>query len=456
MSEVANPSSGDKGVDLTRRHVLKAGGGLSVAFFLIAAGPARAIMNARLQPGDAAAAAADGSPAFAPNAFIRIDTDGTVRLVMANVEMGQGIYTGASMLLAEELGAYERQGVESRNVPNGTNVSVDFHELKLTFPCVNSGCGGAATLENSMTVSPTGATTAAQVSVSVIDPNAQPAPPPGYTVGNSTNPALPAFDISINASYTPPVGICFYLPSFGESMTDQPFFAGLKILHNEGGVLVDRTTAVNFATKLVCGSVNSLSPFVIAHTAAPTAASGEVSGQVLGRLHFDSQLGRKLVRKCASSRDIEVPGKGLLQPEDAGEGPQLDAALVSAAADSRDSGVHVRKMLRGDGCRCSGPQDGDLNRVHHRERLTVPAIGQEDDSLNGGQSESLSVGREVAVHLGGKVVPSQRRDGRLDVETAASDMRAEDSTDDASQLYQTDRRPAINSATAEQGFESVG
>jgi len=104
MSEVANPSSGDEGVDLTRRHVLKAGGGLSVAFFLIAAGPARAIMNARLQPGDAAAAAADGSPAFAPNAFIRIDTDGTVRLVMANVEMGQGIYTGASMLLAEELG----------------------------------------------------------------------------------------------------------------------------------------------------------------------------------------------------------------------------------------------------------------------------------------------------------------------------------------------------------------
>src|SRR5207245_6756340 len=79
-----------------------------------------------------------------------------------------------------------------------------------------------------------------------------------------------------------------------------------------------------------------------------------------------------------------------------------------------------------------------------------------DDSLNGGQSESLSVGREVAVHLGGKVVPSQRKDGRLDVETAASDMRAEDSTDDASQLYQTDRRPAINSATAEQGFEAVG
>jgi isoquinoline 1-oxidoreductase beta subunit len=105
MSEAATSHSGEKAVNRTRRRVLKAGGGFAVAFVLMgAAGPARAIMNARRQPGDGAAAAADGSPAFAPNAFIRIDIDGTVRLVMASVEMGQGIYTGASMLLAEELG----------------------------------------------------------------------------------------------------------------------------------------------------------------------------------------------------------------------------------------------------------------------------------------------------------------------------------------------------------------
>ncbi len=40
---------------------------------------------------------------FAPNAFIRIDTDGVVTLVMHKVEMGQGTYTAMSMLLAEEL-----------------------------------------------------------------------------------------------------------------------------------------------------------------------------------------------------------------------------------------------------------------------------------------------------------------------------------------------------------------
>ena len=42
---------------------------------------------------------------FAPNGFIRIDKTGTTTLVMPQVEMGQGIYTGVAMILAEELDA---------------------------------------------------------------------------------------------------------------------------------------------------------------------------------------------------------------------------------------------------------------------------------------------------------------------------------------------------------------
>jgi isoquinoline 1-oxidoreductase subunit beta len=52
---------------------------------------------------------ADGAPAekpaFAPNAFIRIDPRGKVTLIMPQVEMGQGIYTAVAMILAEELDA---------------------------------------------------------------------------------------------------------------------------------------------------------------------------------------------------------------------------------------------------------------------------------------------------------------------------------------------------------------
>src|SRR5258708_1990272 len=50
--------------------------------------------------GDPAAA---GSSVFAPNAFIRIDSDGSVTLIMPHVEMGQGTYTSIPMLIAEEL-----------------------------------------------------------------------------------------------------------------------------------------------------------------------------------------------------------------------------------------------------------------------------------------------------------------------------------------------------------------
>ena len=86
-----------------RRAFLKAGG-LAVAFSWL--GPARsamALVDPHRQAGDARAAADDGDSVFAPNAFVRIDADGAIRLVMPMVEMGQSIYTGSCMLLAEEL-----------------------------------------------------------------------------------------------------------------------------------------------------------------------------------------------------------------------------------------------------------------------------------------------------------------------------------------------------------------
>jgi isoquinoline 1-oxidoreductase beta subunit len=51
--------------------------------------------------------AAPGAPApsFAPNAWLRIGTDGIVTLTVDKSEMGQGSQTGLAMILAEELEA---------------------------------------------------------------------------------------------------------------------------------------------------------------------------------------------------------------------------------------------------------------------------------------------------------------------------------------------------------------
>jgi len=53
----------------------------------------------------AGAAGDKPSAVFAPDAFIRIDRQGVVTLIMPQVEMGQGVYTSIAMILAEELDA---------------------------------------------------------------------------------------------------------------------------------------------------------------------------------------------------------------------------------------------------------------------------------------------------------------------------------------------------------------
>ena len=71
---------------------------------ILGAGGAAALIVALDVPLSGRSAAAKGA-AFAPDAFIRIDADGLVTLVMPQVEMGQGVYTSISMILAEELDA---------------------------------------------------------------------------------------------------------------------------------------------------------------------------------------------------------------------------------------------------------------------------------------------------------------------------------------------------------------
>lgn len=79
-------------VDLTRRDFLRAGAvagaGLTLAVSL---------------PSCAGAPAPPPGPPFTPNAWVRVGTDGSVTLVLARSEMGQGVHTALPMLLAEEL-----------------------------------------------------------------------------------------------------------------------------------------------------------------------------------------------------------------------------------------------------------------------------------------------------------------------------------------------------------------
>jgi isoquinoline 1-oxidoreductase beta subunit len=65
-----------------------------------------------------AGAATEAPAAFAPDAFIRIDRQGIVTLIMPQVEMGQGTYTSIPMILADELGANWEQIALETAPPN--------------------------------------------------------------------------------------------------------------------------------------------------------------------------------------------------------------------------------------------------------------------------------------------------------------------------------------------------
>jgi isoquinoline 1-oxidoreductase subunit beta len=81
---------------VNRRSFLRvsalAGGGLLLGSYL-----------ERVSTAVAGAAGVEAPPAFTPNAFIRIDTNGLVTILAKNPEIGQGVKTSLPMIVAEEL-----------------------------------------------------------------------------------------------------------------------------------------------------------------------------------------------------------------------------------------------------------------------------------------------------------------------------------------------------------------
>jgi isoquinoline 1-oxidoreductase beta subunit len=131
----------------SRRAVLRQGlaGSLLLAFHL----PAWAVNEPEQAPDDVTAK-------FAPNAFIRIATDGTTILVMPQVEMGQGVYTAIAMILAEELDADYSKLVLEHAPPNdklygnpifGIQVTGNSNSIRAFWKTMrNAGATGRAML----------------------------------------------------------------------------------------------------------------------------------------------------------------------------------------------------------------------------------------------------------------------------------------------------------------------
>ena len=73
--------------------------------FIQSSGAAALVLGFAWPAGNGRALAADLTPVFSPNAYLRITPDNRVTVVCGSAEMGQGVLTAIPMLLAEELDA---------------------------------------------------------------------------------------------------------------------------------------------------------------------------------------------------------------------------------------------------------------------------------------------------------------------------------------------------------------
>jgi hypothetical protein len=159
-------------------------------------------------------------------------------------------------------------GVAPNGIEIHTILSIAFPTQQSTLTTVGSNVSttaGDATIRFS-NVSAQGTTT-----VNPIDPSTAGPALAGYSLVG------PAFNITSAATSSGPYNVCINVPY----ITDPAAFSMLKLLHNEGGVLVDHTTGQDFTTKIVCaGNLPSLSPFVVAIGQSPTAANSSIAGQI--------------------------------------------------------------------------------------------------------------------------------------------------------------------------------
>ncbi len=136
--------------------------------------------------------------------------------------------------------------------------------------------------------------------ITPISPDSAGMLPGGFIVGGE------AYEISTTAVVSPPIGLCFTVPSNTPAIR----FGAMFIFHNENGTLVNRTTFRDFATRQLCGSVGSLSPFVIAEQIDTNLPS--ISGVVVDS-NGDPMSGVSMSLTGTDSRTTETDSDGVFR-----------------------------------------------------------------------------------------------------------------------------------------------
>ena len=96
-------NNSDLGLDRSKREFLKAGGIATGALVFGFSIPSKAIGKV-------------GEANFSANAYLSVNTDGSVVVMCSRAEMGQGVYTSLTALIADELD-YDLEKIQIKFAP---------------------------------------------------------------------------------------------------------------------------------------------------------------------------------------------------------------------------------------------------------------------------------------------------------------------------------------------------
>lgn len=199
----------------------------------------------------------------------------------------------------------------------------NHHEITTTVFNTPAGSSVAVSPLDSTTGAHPVALTFASVSqagvTSLATSSSGPPPAAGFQLGDP--PVY--YELTTTAVYSPPISVC--IDYTGIVFADE---ANLKLFHFEGGVFVDRTVSLDTTANVICGSVDSLSPFAVLERKDFTAPVTSISASP-GRNGFGWN-NQASVTLTLSATD-EAGGSGVKEIVVTLEGAQTGGGTVSGA-----------------------------------------------------------------------------------------------------------------------------